>query len=88
MSSIKETKIKEYIKNIDFTSEWSVSKISSDMRSFLGEEPGIDVKYKKDVEINEHTGKANVIRDIDSLDIVFYDIDNKFKKVTFKIGRV
>ena len=58
MSSLKEISIKEYISRIDFKSEdWSLTKIKEDMRRFLGEEPAIDVIYKKDVMINE-SGEA------------------------------
>lgn len=87
MSSLKEMAIKEYISQIDFKKDdWKLSKIKEDMRRFLGEEPGIDILYKKDLMINEVTGKAQEIKDIDKVQIIFFDTDERFKKVEFIIG--
>lgn len=86
MSSMKEMAIREYISHIDFKrDDWKLSKIKEDMRRFLGEEPGIDIVYKKDVMINEVTGEAQEFKDINKISIVFYDTDEKFKKVEFLI---
>jgi len=86
MGSIKENSIREYISNIDFKrGDWGLTQIKEDMRKFLGEEPGIDVIYKKDVMINEVTGEAQEFKDINSIQIVFFDIDEKFKKLEFLI---
>lgn len=85
--TLKESSIRDYVSNIDFSSnEWGLSKMKKDMRVFLGEEPAIDVVYKKDVLINEDTEEAREIMNIDKVEIVFYDTDEKFKKVEFKIG--
>jgi len=87
MNSLKEMSIREYISKIDFRNDdWKLSQIKEDMRRFLGEEPGIDVIYKKDVLINETTGKAQEFKDIDKIYIVFFDTDEKFKKLEFIIG--
>ena len=73
MSSMKELSIRNYVSNIDFKKDdWKVSKIKEDMRVFLGEEPAIDVIYKKDVMINEFTGKAQEIKEIDKIQIIFF----------------
>lgn len=86
MSSIKEMSIREYISKIDFKrDDWKLSKIKEDMRRFLGEEPGVDIIYKRDVMINEVTGEAQEFKDIDRISIVYYDLDDKFKKVEFII---
>jgi hypothetical protein len=83
---MKEMVIREYISHIDFKSDdWKISKIKEDMRKFLGEEPGIDIIYKKDVMINEFTGKAQEFTEIDKIQIVFTDIDDSFKKLEFII---
>lgn len=88
MSSMKEIAIKEYIAKIDFKNDdWKLSKIKEDMRKFLGEEPGIDVLYKKDVMINEFTSETKEFMDIDKIQIVFTDLDDKFKKLEFVIGQ-
>jgi hypothetical protein len=86
MSSLKEMSIREYISRIDFKSDdWKLSQIKEDMRRFLGEEPGIDILYKKDVMINEVTGKAQEFKDIDRIQIIFTDTDDRFKKIEFII---
>ena len=83
---MKEISIREYISNVDFNREdWSLSKIKEDMRRFLGEEPGIDVVYKKDVIINEILSEAQEISKVDRISIVFTDLDDKFRKVEFLI---
>ena len=82
MSSLKEMSIREYVSKIDFKSDdWKLSQIIEDMRRFLGEEPGIDILYKKDVMINEVTGKAQEFKDIDRIQIIFTDTDDRFKKI-------
>jgi hypothetical protein len=87
MSSMKEMAIREYISQIDFKKDdWKLSKIKEDMRRFLGEEPGIDIIYKKDVMINEVTGNAQEIKDIDKVQIIFFDTDERFKKLEFLIN--
>jgi len=56
------------------------------MRRFLGEEPGIDVIYKKDVMVNEVSGEAKEFVDVDKIQIIFTDTDDKFKKIEFILG--
>ena len=63
-----------------------ISKIKEDMRRFLGEEPGLDIVYKKDVMINEFTGESKEFLDIDKVQIVFTDSDDKFKKIEFIVS--
>ena len=82
MSSMKEIAIREYVSNIDFKNDdWKLPKIKEDMRKFLGEEPGIDVLYKKDVMLNEVSGEAKEFVDVDKIQIIFMDTDDKFKKL-------
>jgi hypothetical protein len=57
------------------------------MRKFLGEEPGIDVLYKKDVMLNEVSGEAKEFVDVDKIQIIFMDTDDKFKKLEFIVGQ-
>jgi len=85
--SLKENAIRDYISNIDFKSdEWKLSRIKEDMRRFLGEEPGLDIIYKKDVMVNEFTGESKEFLDIDKIQIIFTDTDDKFKKLEFILG--
>lgn len=86
MNSMKEIAIRDYISKINFkTDDWKISQIEEDMRRFLGEVPGIDVTYKKDVMINEFTGEAKEFKDIDKISIVFTDLNDKYKKIEFII---
>jgi hypothetical protein len=86
MNSLKEMAIREYISRIDFKrDDWKLSQIKEDMRKFLGEEPGIDIIYKKDVLLNEATMKSEEFVDIDRIQIIFTDTDDRFKKVEFII---
>lgn len=88
MSSMKEMAIREYVSNIDFKNDdWKLPKIKEDMRKFLGEEPGIDVIYKKDVMLNEVSGEAKEFVDVDKIQIIFMDTDDKFKKLEFIVGQ-
>lgn len=85
--TLKESSIRQYISSIDFQrDDWKLSKIKEEMRRFLGEEPGIDITYVKDVMINENTGKPQEYKKIEKVSIVYYDLDDKFKKIEFLIG--
>jgi hypothetical protein len=87
MNSLKEASIREYISNIDFKNDdWKLSKIKEDMRKFLGEEPGIDIIYRKDVMLNEDSQEAIEVKEVDKIQIVFTDLDDKFKKIEFLVG--
>lgn len=84
--TLKEMSVREYISKIDFKKgDWKLSIMKEEMRKFLGEEPAIDVIYKKDVFINEVTQVAKEIIDVDKIQIVFYDTDERFKKLEFLI---
>jgi hypothetical protein len=84
---MKEMAIRDYISKIDFKNDdWKLSQIKEDMRRFLGEEPGIDVVYKKDVMVNEFTGESKEFKDIDRVFIIFTDTDDRFKKIEFILG--
>jgi len=86
MASMKEMAIREYLSKIDFNrDDWKLSQIQKDMRMFLGEEPAIDILYKKDVLINEILGEAQEIKKIDKISIVFTDLNDKFNKLEFII---
>lgn len=87
MGSIKEFSIREYISKIDFKNDdWKLSQIKEDLRRFLGEEPGVDIIYKKDVMINEFSGEAKEFLDIDKIQIIYTDTDDKIKKIEFNVN--
>ena len=86
MGSMKEESIRNYILSVDFNrDDWKLSQIKEEMRKFLGEEPGIDIIYKKDVIINEILGEAKEFKKIEKIKIVFTDLDDRFKKLQFLI---
>lgn len=86
MASMKELSIREYLSKIDFNrDDWKISQMQKDMRMFLGEEPAIDIQYKKDVMINEILGEAQEIKKIEKISIVFTDLNDKFNKLEFII---
>ena len=87
MSSMKEIAIRDYISKIDFKNDdWKLSELKENMRRFLGEEPGIEVVYKKDVMVNEVSGEAKEFVDVDKIQIIFTDTDDKFKKLEFLVN--
>lgn len=84
---MKEMMVRDYMTGINFKSEeWSLTRIKEDLRKFLGEEPAIDVIYKKDVMVNEFTGEAKEFKDISKIHVVFTDMDERFKKIEFLVG--
>jgi hypothetical protein len=86
MDSLKTTAIKEYLGKIDFKNDtWSINNMSRDMQRFLGEIPGIDVKYKKDVMVNEVTGESKEIKSINNIEVIFTDTDDRIKKISIII---
>lgn len=86
MASMKEIAIREYISTIDFKrDDWKLSLMKESLRKFLGEEPGIDISYKKDVLINEIKGEAEEIKTVEKISIIFTDLDDKFKKLEFLV---
>jgi len=86
MKSMKETAIREYISKIDFKRDnWSYQQIEEDMKKFLGERPSLDVKYVKDVMVNEISGEAKEFKKISSVGIIFTDLDEKIKKIEILI---
>jgi len=89
MSSLKEISIRDYVSRIDFKrDDWKLSQMKEDMRRLLGEEPAIEIIYKKDVMINEVTGRAQEFKDIEMVQIIFTDTDDRFKKLEFKINDI
>ena len=82
---MKENLIREYMAGVNFKGDWSVSKIIEDMKRFLGEEPGIDILWKKDAMLNESTGLCEIVEEIDKVVVVFFSEDDRFKKLEFLI---
>lgn len=75
-AQMKNQMIENYILQVDFKGEFSVSKIKNDLRAILHETPAVEVKYKKDKLVTEDL-KGNRIETIDekvkSIIIAFSD---------------
>jgi hypothetical protein len=86
MFSLKEIAIREYMSKVDWKRDnWSYNTIEEDMRRFLGERPSLEVKYQKDVMVNEFTGESREITKIAKINVIYTDLDEKIKKLEFII---
>lgn len=86
MQSLKESAIREYLAKIDWKKDnWSYVQVEEDMKRFLGERPSLDIKYVKDVMINEFTATAKEYKKIESVSVIFTDLDEKIKKIQILI---
>jgi len=86
MKSMKEDTIQKFILDIDFNSDWSVDMIKEGIRRMTGESPGIKVNYVKDVLINEIKGEATEFKKLNSIEIVFTDLDDQIKRVEYIVN--
>ena len=84
---MKENAIRNYIASIDFKrDDWRLPEIKENLRIFLGEEPGVDIIYKKDVILNEFKGEAEEIKAVQKITIFYSEnLDNQLKKIEFLI---
>lgn len=85
MDSLKEQAIKNYLSQIDFKRDWNYQVIEEQMRSFLGERPTLEPHYKKDVFLNEDSGKSQEITKLEAISVIFTDTDDKIKKIKILI---
>jgi hypothetical protein len=86
MYSLKEQAIRQYISKIDWKRDnWNYNILEEDMRKFLGERPSLEVKYQKDVMVNEFTGESREITKLSKINIIFTDTDDKIKKLEILI---
>lgn len=79
--NIKEKIVKDYISSINFKlDDWKYQEIEENLRQLLGERPTLDIKYQKDVMINEDSGEAIEYNRLNSVSVFFMDDDDKIKK--------
>jgi hypothetical protein len=84
--SLKESAIREYLGKIDWKRDnWSYVQVEEDMKKFLGERPSLDIKYQKDVSVNEVTGTAKEYKRIQSISVIYTDLDEKIKRIEILI---
>lgn len=82
MNSLKGEAIKNYLSQIDFKRDnWNYQVIEEEMRTFLGERPTLEPHYKKDVFLNENSGKSEEITKLEAISVIFTDTDDKIKKI-------
>lgn len=86
MYSLKEEAIRQYISKIDWKNDnWSYQELETQMSKFLGERPSLDVKYRKDVMVNEISGESREITKLEKISIIYTDTDDKMKKIEILI---
>ena len=84
--SMKQQAIRDFMINYDFKNEnWSVKEIKAHLKRILGEEPAVKVNYSKDAMINEITGVAKEISRLDSIAIIFTDLNDEITKLEFQL---
>ena len=86
MYSLKEQAIRQYIGQIDWKKDnRSYQRVEEDMKKFLGARPSLDIKYKKDVMVNEVSGESKEIEKIEKVSIIFTDTNDKISKIEILI---
>lgn len=84
--SMKQTAIRDFILNYDFKNEnWSVREIKAHLKRILGEEPAVKINYSKDAMINEITGEAKEISKLNSISIIFTDLNDQISTLEFQL---
>ena len=82
MGGIKSNYIKEYLSGIDFKgTDWTVEGVKNELKKILGEYPAVEVGYKKDVGMNETTGKAFEIHGAEKFTVIFTNDNSEFEKI-------
>tara|TARA_R110000772_G_scaffold2410_4_gene8493 strand:- start:5773 stop:6063 length:291 start_codon:yes stop_codon:yes gene_type:complete len=86
----KEQIISDYLGTIDFLKDdWSYKKIQEGLKKLIGEEPAISFNFKKDAIINEFNSESTEVTIVESVDIIYSpDLNEKFKRLSFKIGKI
>jgi hypothetical protein len=86
IQSLKETAIREYISKINWKKDnWDYKTIEEQMRKFLGERPSLEVKYQKDVMVNEISGESKEFNKLVKVSVVFTDTDEHIKRISIII---
>ncbi len=88
-SEMKEQMIQNYILQVDFKGDFSVSRIKTDLKNILHETPAVEVKYKKDKIITEDLN-GNSVEKVDekvkSIVIAFSDgVDNHNRPIVHRV---
>ena len=82
---MKENAVKEFLSKVDWNKNWSYHVLETEMQKFLGERPSLDIKYQKDVMINENTQETVEFQKLVSVGVIFTDDKNQIKKIEFLV---
>ena len=83
---IKEDAITNYIKSIDFNSEFNVKQIKNDLKLMLGETPAVKIEWGAEQIINEISGKnEGRIEKVRSIKVFYTNKNGEVKKVEYYI---
>ncbi len=84
--SLKESAINNYIGNLNLRQEdLNLNQIEQDLIKLLGERPSVQPKWVRDAMLLEDRKSAREIKRLDSISIIFTDLDDKIKKIEIKI---
>ncbi len=78
-TKMKEDMVKNYILNLDLsnfkTNNLTIKEIKEGLKNILGDIPGVEINYKKDIMIKEENGvKKRILDDnIKSITVAFID---------------
>ena len=59
--------------------------VSKKIWKSLGERPTLDVKYQKDVMVNEVSGESKEFNRLESISVIYTDTDDRIKKLQIVI---
>ena len=82
---MKENAVREFLSEVDWNKNWSYHVLEAEMQKFLGERPSLDIKYQKDVMINENTQETVEFQKLVSVGVIFTDDKNQIKKIEFLV---
>ena len=84
--SMKETSIHDYFGKINLRDRGlNLNRIEEDLVKILGERPSVNPTWVKDVMLSEDRKNAREIKRLDSISVVFTDLDEKIKKIEFRV---
>lgn len=84
--SMKENSIHDYFGKINLRDRGlNLNRIEEDLVKLLGERPSVNPTWVKDVMLSEDRKNAREIKLLDSISVVFTDLDEKIKKIEFRV---
>jgi hypothetical protein len=84
--SMKETLLHDYFGKINLRDPGlNLNRIEEDLVKLLGERPSVNPTWVKDVMLSEDRKNAREIKRLDSISVVFTDLDEKIKKIEFRV---